>query len=263
MRHDPKGSSWDRWELCLLGGFQLRSGATVAVVTRVEERLLAFLALQTRAVTREFVAASLWLATDEAKAMANLRTAVWRVRKVAPDIVAATRDRIALAAHLRIDLLRARAAVDQFTTSPGALPPPDAIRLLDRDLLPDWYDDWVTVERERFRQSRLHALEAATRTLTGARRFPEAIEAAELAVAADPLRESAHRVLIEAHIAEGNWAEALRQYERARCVLADELGLRPTPRLAALVAPAALAEVDAPVREVARGGGPSPRSRRY
>ena len=34
------------------------------------------------------------------------------------------------------------------------------------DLLPGWYDDWALIERERFRQRVLHALEALSRQLS-------------------------------------------------------------------------------------------------
>ena len=37
--------------------------------------------------------------------------------------------------------------------------------LLDHDLLPRWDEEWLEVEREGFRQRRLHALESSSRTL--------------------------------------------------------------------------------------------------
>ena len=47
------------------------------------------------------------------------------------------------------------------------------------------------------------------------------------AVEGEPLRESAHRALISAYLAEGNPGEALRQYRFfARC-LHDQLDLEP------------------------------------
>lgn len=103
-------------------------------------------------------------------------------------------------------------------------------------LLPDWYDDWVTVERERFRQLRLHALEALAARYVELGRFAEAVEMAQLAVTAEPIRESAHRVLIEAHLPEGNTGEALRQYHLFRELLNEELGLSPSPRIRELLA---------------------------
>ena len=42
------------------------------------------------------------------------------------------------------------------------------------ELLPDWYDDWVLLERERFRQLRLHALDALCDDLTRAGRHWDA-----------------------------------------------------------------------------------------
>ena len=54
-------------------------------------------------------------------------------------------------------------------------------------------------------------------------------------MAAEPLRESAHRMVISAHLAEGNCSEALRQYERFRALLADALGLEPSPQLTELI----------------------------
>ncbi len=51
------------------------------------------------------------------------------------------------------------------------------------------------------------------------------------AVSAEPLRESAHRALIAVHLHEANYGEAVRQYERCRTMLREELGISPSPRL--------------------------------
>jgi DNA-binding SARP family transcriptional activator len=103
------------------------------------------------------------------------------------------------------------------------------------DLLPDWYDDWVILERERYRQLRLHALEALSRLLADRDRYAEAIDVGLAAVACEPLRESAHRVLIRTHLAEGNVAEAARQYRSYRRMLQEELGVEPSEELGRLV----------------------------
>jgi DNA-binding SARP family transcriptional activator len=103
------------------------------------------------------------------------------------------------------------------------------------ELLPDWYDDWVLIERERFRQLRLHALDAFCESLTADGRYAGAVEAGQAAVAAEPLRESAHRLLIRAHLAEGNRDDAIRQYCFFRDILEAELGLAPSPQIEELV----------------------------
>jgi hypothetical protein len=56
-----------------------------------------------------------------------------------------------------------------------------------------------------------------------------------VAVGADPLRESAQQALIEAHFAEGNWAEGRRRYEVYRELLRRELGVQPSRQLDELV----------------------------
>ncbi len=50
-----------------------------------------------------------------------------------------------------------------------------------------------------------------------------------------PLRESAQRTLIEAHLAEGNLVEGRRSFEAYRELLARELGTEPGQELAAMV----------------------------
>lgn len=103
------------------------------------------------------------------------------------------------------------------------------LALLAHDLLPDWTEDWLDVEREGHRQQRLHALEQASALLRSAGRYPDALVAGLVAVNADALRETAHRRVIEVHLSEGNHAAALRQFDRYRRLMAHELGLPPPP----------------------------------
>jgi DNA-binding SARP family transcriptional activator len=70
----------------------------------------------------------------------------------------------------------------------------------------------VLLDRERTRQLSLHALEALCSRWTEMRRFGQAVQAGLAAVAGEPIRESAHRILMKAHLAEGNPGEAIRQY---------------------------------------------------
>jgi DNA-binding SARP family transcriptional activator len=233
------------WEVRLLGGFELRTAGQPVRIGAVEGRLLAFLSLHPPAVTREFAAATLWPPTADGRPAAGaLRTAVWRLNRAASGVVEASRDRLMLAGQVRTDCAQSRDAAERILAG-DEMATLQAVALLEHDLLPGWYEDWVLVEGERHRQLRLHALEAAARTLVGIGRHGQAVDAARLAIAAEPLRESAHRALIEAQLAQGNRAEALRDYRGYRDLLAVELGLPPGPALRALVA-AALAEEPAP-----------------
>jgi DNA-binding SARP family transcriptional activator len=110
-----------------------------------------------------------------------------------------------------------------------------ALDLFTHDLLPEWDDQWVVIDRERLRQLRLHALESLAEQCVRAGRFGDAIEACQLAVGAEPLRDSAHRTLIRAYLAEGNRAMAVRHFELYENLLRAELGLEPPAEVRDLV----------------------------
>src|SRR3712207_7767400 len=74
--------------------------------------------------------------------------------------------------------------------------------LFRSEILPDWYDDWLLMEREVHRQLRLHALESLAARLAQDARYGEAVDAALSAIAGEPLRESAHRTRSEEHTSE-------------------------------------------------------------
>ena len=69
-------------------------------------------------------------------------------------------------------------------------------------------------------------------------RYAEAAEAAYAAIEGEPLRESAHAVLIEVLLAEGDVAQARRQLSRYADLLWTELAVRPSAALVGQVAAA-------------------------
>jgi DNA-binding SARP family transcriptional activator len=225
-------------QLSLLGGFQLRCAGRDVAVARSGQRLLALLALQGRPLERLWVAGTLWLDATEERAGASLRSALWRLPQPGgAAVVEASTTQLRLARDLTVDVQELSARAEGLE-SPAGHPGPDLEPVaLASDLLPDWYEDWVALERERFRQLRLHALEALCARLTAAGKFGAAVQAGLAAVAGEPLRESAHRTLIRAHLAEGNPGEAVRQYHLCRRLLAGELALEPSPAIRALVQP--------------------------
>lgn len=217
----------------LLHGFELQCGGQKITLPLSSQRLVAFLALHNRPLLRVYVAGSLWLDASEARSHANLRSALWRLRQSGHFVVEATPSHLALGQGVEVDVHRVLALSRGLLRDPsGGLD-----QELTGDLLPDWYDDWLDMERERLRQLRLHALEAVAERLLAERRYGEAVEAALAAVETDPLRESAHRLLVKVYLAEGNWGEALRQYRVFCSRLHDELGLRPSGQMEELVRP--------------------------
>lgn len=225
--------------LQLLSGFALQVDGVAVDVPASAQRVLAYLALQARPQQRATVAASLWIDQTDARASANLRAALWRLDAVRDRVVESRADRLGLSTGVDVDVttavVAARGLLDPCHDADELVPCASQLDLLSRDLLPDWDEDWILFERERLRQLRIHAIEAMSEAMRLGGRYADAIEAGLAAVDADPLRESAQRVLIEAHLAEGNVVEARRQYDSFRCLLAHELGVEPSTRLAALV----------------------------
>jgi DNA-binding SARP family transcriptional activator len=189
--------------------------------------------------SRAAVAGTLWPDTTEARAYSNLRSALGRLKCQHRKILQASKLELGLIDGVTVDIRSAqtlaRRLLDPAATLEQSDLGPATIVALSDDLLPGWYDDWVLIEAEDWRQLRLHALEALAGRLTAASRWGEAADAAGAAVRAEPLRESAHVTLIQVHLAEGNQSEAVREFGRYRALLHAELGLAPTSRLCHLV----------------------------
>jgi DNA-binding SARP family transcriptional activator len=214
-----------------MNGFELASGGEAVSFPMSVQRLLAFLAFQGRPVQRLYVAGKLWLDVPEERAFASLRSALWRANQPGVPLVVAVNSQLALDPAVRVDLREASAQAYRLIDGSAGDDVSFAGFALTGELLPDWYDDWLLIEREKYRQLRLHALEALASRLTSLARYGEAAETALTAIAGEPLRESAHRVLVRVHLAEGNPSEALRHYRLFRDLLLAELGLAPSAQL--------------------------------
>lgn len=218
----------------LLGGFELRCCGEPFSLPMAAQRVVCFLALREHALHRAFVAGSLWYGGSDSDAQACLRSALWRVRhRCSTPVVRASRTHVQLAPHVAVDVRDQIAVAHQALDRSARLNEIDT-HVLEGELLPDWYDDWVVFERERLRQLRLHALEEVALQLCEDGRYGDAVEAIFAALRGDEFRESAHRNLIRIHLAEGNRAEAVRDLERCRHAL-RKLGVDPSPELEALV----------------------------
>ena len=226
-----------RISVTLLEGFALSADGRPAPLPLSCQRLTAFLALHPRSVTRAYVAGMLWPETTDDRATANLRSALWRLRRVVPGVIVATRDHLELAPDIAVDVRSAAALCRELISGVE-------IRLenlrsacasLSGEVLEGWYEDWALAEREVFHQLRLHALEALCRHLVSAGNMAQAVEAGLAAVNCEPLRESAQRELIKAFVAEGNSVTALRQYQAYSRLLRSELGVEPSRELKEIV----------------------------
>jgi DNA-binding SARP family transcriptional activator len=224
--------------LHVFGGPHLTYEGARREIPEGSKRLVVFAALQRRRVERRYAAGMLWPECSDARAAGNLRSALWRLRGADIDVLDVDKWSIEVRDDVLVD---SREVVDWASrladgTAEAADLRVPSVWVEALNLLPGWYDDWILTERERMRQTVMHALEALSVRLVAAQRCPEAVDAALLAVCAEPLRESAQRRLIEAHLAEGNLVEARRSYDLYRGLLSRELGVEPTQAIARLVA---------------------------
>jgi len=223
--------------LALLGSFELRCGGRVVPLPVPAQRVLAFLALQGRPLLRPYVAGVLWIESTDLQALGSLRSALWRIRRAGDELVEARGQQLRLAPGVRVDVEDATGCARRLIEDSVDAANEDAdLMLVSGEILPDWYDDWLVIERERFRELRAHALERLSEHLTQAGRFGRAMDVALEAVRGEPLRESAHRAVIKVSLAEGNRADAVRHYRLFAAMLYRQLGLRPSKQTDDLLA---------------------------
>lgn len=239
------------WYVRLFGRFELRGPDGLAEAPPSAQRLLAYLALQGRSASRSSTARELWPDLEAPQAAASLRSTLWRIRQVGP-LVDAGPSMLRLAENVEVDVhtLLALEPGEHLHESPLG-------SSASLELLPDWSEDWVTIERERLRHLELQVLDERVSALLGSGRVVEALDTALRAIRLEPLRESTHRAVIRIFLASGDRSAALSHYHHLVALLRDELGLAPTSDTTALVQPFLVAR-----RVGVRSARPGARSRR-
>jgi DNA-binding SARP family transcriptional activator len=202
--------------------------------------VLAALALRDEAVDRDELAHLLWpdalpgsWRVDLSAVVSKLRAALRPLRPDGEPPIAGGRGwyRLDLPVPVRVDVIEAERALveaerDRARTAASAL---DAVLdVTRRPFLPGDECLWVDAERARLRglHHRGLVLQAQLLRRDGA---PSALAAAEAVVDHDPLDETGHLLLGEAHLAARDRASALRAVRDVRVVLAEELGLDASP----------------------------------
>jgi DNA-binding SARP family transcriptional activator len=97
-----------------------------------------------------------------------------------------------------------------------------------RPLLAGETGEWVEAVRMQWSTRFARACECLAQAYLRNDEAATAVDVAQQGVAAQPFRESARRVLMRAHVAAGNRAEALRSYEECRQLISEHLGVAPS-----------------------------------
>lgn len=246
--------------LSLIGDFALSHDGARVPIPPIAQRVVAFVSLRSHPVRRSYVSGTLWPDAPEQRAAASLRSALCRVPTVdGSALVGASRSHVWLGAAVTVDLRTAVAlateVIDGLRLGSDLVGLGRAVCADFEDLLVGWYEDWVIFERERFRQLRLHALDRLGEELLAQGRYFDALQVGLVSAAVEPLHESAHRLIVRTHLAEGNVAAALRAYTTYARQLDQELGVGPSPAMTELV-PGVRGGVDTAARSRRAGSRP-------
>ncbi|HVO00727.1 MAG TPA: BTAD domain-containing putative transcriptional regulator [Candidatus Cybelea sp.] len=216
----------------LLGGFRLSAGGRAVEISAKKNRaLLGILALSPgMEATRERLTGLLWDDRGEEQARGSLRQAIAALRKdfatLDAEALLLPAERVALdPEHISID------ALEFLSASAGADPAEHrAVAALYRGPfldglggIGDAFDDWLREARADLAGRAMKILSALAASSSGAER----VAMAERLVGLDPLREASHLALMEARVAAGDRALALKQYETCALLLKRELGVEP------------------------------------
>lgn len=180
-------------------------------------------------MSRERVAGILWPDTTREKSISHVRTCLYRLGAIADRLITRTDNTLGISPEVIVDYHLATALGRSLCDPDHVADESDLdARPFEYELLPGWDEDWVIFEREAFRQLRFGALESIATRCLERNRIDEAIQACLLVTRSEPLRESAHRLLARAHVAEGNPAQALQQLNHYAEILERELGTTPS-----------------------------------
>lgn len=233
--------------ISLFGRIQIAPACSTAPVevSQSSKLLLSYLLFQTnRLCPREQLMEVFWGSHSPVRARKCLNTAVWRLRRqLEPDgvrrgaylltsdadgvgfnwdsgywfDVESFEKRLRPILHKPLDTIGSQ---DVQTME-------QALALYQGDLLPGVYEDWVLCERERLRRLYLNSLAHLMRYHAHCDAHEKSLTYGYRILALDPLREEVHRAIMRSYMQSGRRSRAIRQYERCRSILVQELGVDP------------------------------------
>jgi DNA-binding SARP family transcriptional activator len=201
--------------------------------------LFAYLAAnRARPPGRDELADALWPANPPGAADASLAALLSKLRRAlgAGTLAGKSELRLVLPPDAWIDLEaagvgvhRAESAVALGEWTRAWAPARTALYVANRSFLAGEEAPWVEERRRWLEDVRLRAHEciAATGLAMGGTELAATERSGRALVELAPFRESGYRYVMEALAARDNAAEAIRVYDRLRCLLRDELGVAP------------------------------------
>ena len=206
-----------------------KDGETITLTDKKPLALLAYLAVNGAGHSRDALAELLFPRLGRERGRAGLRQCLSILRQtVGEEWIRSEGDTVTLQPRrgLWVDALEIdRKGSERTRSSLKAIE-----RLFRGDFLEGFFlrdavgfESWQRSQEERLRQIHTRILGQLTSLLLGTNDFDLAIPYARSWLKVDPLDEEGHRALMRALAVSGKRAEALRQYERCREILASEV----------------------------------------
>jgi len=219
-------------EVRLLGVFEVRTEeGLIHISGRHEQSLLAYLVLNSNIYhRREKLASLMWPDSSDDSARENLRHILWRIRKALPSPPMPDylhTDDIAIAfnasANFWLDVSILKAAGEcKYADELIA-----ALSVYKGELLPGFYDSWITLEREYLNYVFEHNMARLLSMLQSECRWLDIMDWGERWLSLGQKSEPAYRALMHAYIEKGEMSKVADTY--ARCVRSlAEIGLEPS-----------------------------------
>ncbi len=224
----------------LLGEFSIQlDGQPIDIPSRPAQTLFAFLSLHPHtAYRREMLAGLIWPDANESNARSNLRHALWRIRKtlgepLGPAIFPS--DDLTLMFNPPAECwIDANLVTNKANTATPLAALKETASAYQGELLPGFYDDWITLERERLQLAFEHKMELLIEKLSQAQSWTDTIEWAEHWIKFGTAPEPAFRASMTAHAKLGLKAKLKEDYTRCVEALEREFGVEPSEETQAL-----------------------------
>lgn len=228
-------------ELILLGEstIKLNDKPVTELPSRKAEAMLIYLVCTQRPYSRELLADFFWDDRTSEQALANLRSLLSGLRHSFKPFLDISRQTVAFvdSSNHWIDAV----AFQQLAQSEAVADWETAVSLYQSDFLAGFdirdsrgFEEWVTLERERHQRTAVHLLRRLVQHFLDHQQYEKGIRYAARLLAISPLSEWAHRQMMLLLARNDQRAEALRQYQVCCDVLAEELGIDPSPETTTL-----------------------------
>lgn len=237
--------AFDRpYSFLLFGRFQARRARSEwgQLDGRKMQEILSYLLLfRERPHQREVLAGTLWGKSSRTGSRKNLRQSLWHLQEsrppsaAEPPLLLVGKEWIQVNPRsIWLDVAELESAYDQVRSTPGEVLSDAqapvlrrAVELYRGDLLEGWHEEWCVFERERLRAMYLAMLEKLLGYCESTGRYEEGLVHGERLLRHDRAHERAHWRMMRLSYLAGDRTGALRQFDKCRAALEEELGVPP------------------------------------